>query len=195
MKKLDRRVVRTRRAISDALIELAREKEYDSISVRDITQRADVGYATFFRHYKSKDEVLTQRLRGMIHELLQEVRDAKTLQEESLAMYTVLKDHREVVSLGLSLPREHPAVKTLWREASENVAELYLPRDEDTIPKAVSVNHVVNSVAALINWWLSEGDEYSAEQMATMQSELIIKVTETVALDHRVERLRDHVLG
>lgn len=195
MKKLDRRVVRTRRAIGDALIGLAREKEYDSISVRDITQRADVGYATFFRHYKSKDEVLTNRLRGMIDVFLQEAREAKTLHEESLAMYTVLHDHREVVSLGLSLPKEHPAVKPLWDEAIEIVAELYLPRDEDTIPMAASVNHVINSVAALINWWLSEGDEYSPEQMATMQSELIIKVTETVALDHRVQRLRDKVHG
>ena len=195
MNKLDRRVVRTRRLISGALLELAREKDFDRITVRDLTQRADVAYATFFRHYKSKDQVLTEEVRAIVREFLQDVGNAKTLHEESLAFYTVLDRRRDAIALSLSLPVDHPAVKPLWDEAPAIVAEIYSARDEDTIPKAASVNHIVNSVAALLRWWLSEGNDYTPEQMATMQSELIVKVTESVALDHRSERLRIDAFG
>ena len=54
----DRRIRRTRRALTDALISLTSEHPYRSIQVRDITDRADVGYATFYRHYESKDDLM-----------------------------------------------------------------------------------------------------------------------------------------
>src|SRR5437879_11312519 len=47
----DRRVKRTQKALARALIELTLEKGYEAITIRDITDKAEVGYATFFRHY------------------------------------------------------------------------------------------------------------------------------------------------
>ena len=55
---LDRRIRRTRRALAAALTSLTSERPYLSIQVRDITDRADVGYATFYRHYESKDDLM-----------------------------------------------------------------------------------------------------------------------------------------
>jgi AcrR family transcriptional regulator len=46
----DRRVKRTQSALAKALIALTLEKGYDAVTIRDITERADIGYATFFRH-------------------------------------------------------------------------------------------------------------------------------------------------
>ncbi len=54
----DRRVRRTRRALVAALIHLTSERSYAAIQVRDITDQADVGYATFYRHYESKDNLM-----------------------------------------------------------------------------------------------------------------------------------------
>ncbi len=39
----DRRVDRTRRLLTEALMELVRERDYDGITVQDILDRADVG--------------------------------------------------------------------------------------------------------------------------------------------------------
>ncbi|MEJ2305235.1 MAG: TetR/AcrR family transcriptional regulator [Anaerolineales bacterium] len=55
---LDRRVRRTRRDLTAALIRLTSERPYATIQVRDITDEADVGYATFYRHYQSKDDLM-----------------------------------------------------------------------------------------------------------------------------------------
>ena len=56
--RVDRRVGRTRRLLKEALLELIRERGYEKISVRDITERADVGRSTFYSHFTSKEDLL-----------------------------------------------------------------------------------------------------------------------------------------
>ena len=67
MGKIDPRVKRTYRLLGDALVELILEKPYEQITIKEITERAEVAYITFFRHYDSIDELLMQVLgKGMV---------------------------------------------------------------------------------------------------------------------------------
>ena len=192
-KGLDRRVARTRRSLTEALISLSLEFGYDRVSIRELTERADVGYATFFRHFRSKDELATYCVRAASVEFMNAVRAAETLHEESLALYQAMHEHRDVVLFGLSLPRDHPALAPLWEEITQWMMELYSAREGTTIPLELSLHHLINSVVELFRWWLTDGQDYSIEQMALMQSDLVVKMTETVALDHRLKSPRDEV--
>ncbi|MDB5069744.1 MAG: hypothetical protein JWM87_855 [Candidatus Eremiobacteraeota bacterium] len=58
--RLDRRVRRTRFAVQEALIGLMVEKEYETITVADIVERADIVRSTFYMHYADKEDVLRQ---------------------------------------------------------------------------------------------------------------------------------------
>src|SRR5947209_8306054 len=69
MQSQDRRVRRTQHLLAKALIALTLEKGYDAVTIRDITERADIGYATFFRHYHDKDELLKDVLDVVLIEL------------------------------------------------------------------------------------------------------------------------------
>ncbi|MDO4925716.1 MAG: TetR/AcrR family transcriptional regulator [Turicibacter sp.] len=51
MKLEDRRVRRTKQLIKQSLIELMHEKEFKEITVKDITERADLNRGTFYLHY------------------------------------------------------------------------------------------------------------------------------------------------
>src|SRR5438876_11570414 len=66
----DRRVKRTQHLLARALIVLTLEKGYEAVTIRDITERADVGYATFFRHYHDKDELLKDVLDVVLTEII-----------------------------------------------------------------------------------------------------------------------------
>jgi AcrR family transcriptional regulator len=55
---LDRRVQKTRKLLQDALIELVSEKGYESISIREILERANVGRSTFYAHFQDKEQLL-----------------------------------------------------------------------------------------------------------------------------------------
>ena len=48
----DRRVRRTRKRLQEALAALMREKELKDITVRELTDLADVNRGTFYSHYK-----------------------------------------------------------------------------------------------------------------------------------------------
>ena len=58
MEKADRRIRRTQKSLHDALIALVLRKNYDLITIQEILDRADVGRATFYSHFKGKDELL-----------------------------------------------------------------------------------------------------------------------------------------
>ncbi|HLB45660.1 MAG TPA: TetR/AcrR family transcriptional regulator [Anaerolineales bacterium] len=55
---LDRRVQKTRKLLQDALIELVAENGYESVSIREILERANVGRSTFYAHFQDKDQLL-----------------------------------------------------------------------------------------------------------------------------------------
>src|SRR5688572_1470420 len=71
-KKVDPRVQRTQNLLRDALIELIDEKTYEKITIQDITTRATVNRATFYRHFLDKDELLNQSIDKMLKELFGE---------------------------------------------------------------------------------------------------------------------------
>ncbi len=56
--KKDRRVLRTRRALRDALIALILERGWDGFGVQDLCERANVGRSTFYTHFADKEELV-----------------------------------------------------------------------------------------------------------------------------------------
>jgi AcrR family transcriptional regulator len=56
--KPDRRILRTRDVLGDALIALMHEQPFDSITVQQVLDRAGVSRATFYTHYRDKDDLL-----------------------------------------------------------------------------------------------------------------------------------------
>ena len=190
MKKEDRRIGRTRKALCDALIELGMEQGFESVKLKDLTELANVGNSTFYRHYKDKNDLLSSHLGEIQAEIAREMHPEMTHYELSLLVFTVIGKHRDACLLAMSLPEDHPVMAPILKSATRIVNERYKARDETIIPFIVSANHLVNSFIKMFHWWLTEGQAYSVEQMATMASELILKVTETAALDEREVSLR-----
>ena len=65
----DRRVLRTKAALTKALFELLGEKEFDKISITELAQRADVDRKTFYLHYRSVEEILEEFYEETIEQL------------------------------------------------------------------------------------------------------------------------------
>src|SRR5579871_2834589 len=61
-RKPDRRIARTKKLLGEALISLMLERDYDQITVQDITDRANLSRATFYLHYGDKEQLLLERL-------------------------------------------------------------------------------------------------------------------------------------
>ncbi|MEJ2354006.1 MAG: TetR/AcrR family transcriptional regulator, partial [Anaerolineales bacterium] len=68
--RVDRRVQRTRQLLNDALMSLIVEKGYDSITVQNIIDRANLGRSTFYAHYQDKDDLLLSGIEDVVHSLV-----------------------------------------------------------------------------------------------------------------------------
>ena len=62
---MDRRQKKTREAIFNALCDLLSKKQYNSITVGEIIELADVGRATFYSHFETKDTLLSELCREL----------------------------------------------------------------------------------------------------------------------------------
>lgn len=49
--------------MADSLITLMKEKEYSKITINEITERAGVGRATYFRHVENKEDLIIYKLK------------------------------------------------------------------------------------------------------------------------------------
>jgi AcrR family transcriptional regulator len=56
--KIDPRVVRTRKLLTDAFLSVQQEKSFDDITIQEITDRATVNRATFYAHFQDKYALL-----------------------------------------------------------------------------------------------------------------------------------------
>ena len=54
----DRRIARTQKLLREALHTLIHERDYDSIAVKEILDRANVGRSAFYMHFHDKDDLL-----------------------------------------------------------------------------------------------------------------------------------------
>jgi len=68
--RLDPRVKRTRQLIQQAFMQLLAEKDFQNITVQDISDRAEVNRATFYAHFEDKYALLNRMVWDNFHELL-----------------------------------------------------------------------------------------------------------------------------
>ena len=67
--RLDPRIRRTRQLLHDALRRLLEEKEFDKVTIQDITEAATLNRATFYAHYPDKFALLGELIRVNFLEL------------------------------------------------------------------------------------------------------------------------------
>ena len=91
IKKDDRRTIRSKRDLANALFELLQEKNLEEITVQDITDRALISKTTFYNNFKDKSELLIFLLRRSADTLIDEVEERLKV-ESNLSKEKILYD-------------------------------------------------------------------------------------------------------
>ncbi|MCY8927285.1 TetR/AcrR family transcriptional regulator [Bacillus subtilis] len=69
MSKVDRRITKSQEAIKRALIELMTEKSFDHITIKEISERANVNRGTIYLHYLDKFDLLEKIMEEHINNM------------------------------------------------------------------------------------------------------------------------------
>lgn len=168
--KQDRRSQRTRHLLSQALIQLIREKDYSTISVSDIIERANVGRSTFYAHYRDKEDLFLGELDRVIEVLGQRIpSQAEIPYFPSLGLFIHVGEEYELYKALLWTPGIDLLIKHMQKSLSQRVEQgLNNSGGEFNIPLPALAGFVTGSFLTLLKWWLENKKSYSPEQMDEM---------------------------
>jgi AcrR family transcriptional regulator len=174
MAMADRRVKRTQRLLAEALISLTLEQGYDAVSIRDITERADIAYATFFRHYDDKDALLDEVVDVILSDMSQLLQPGPIAAEHQAAVgiqiFEYVQAHSELCHVLLGSRGKDRLIEKL-QSAKQDIPLL---NTSGHIPPEIANYHFMSAGIELIQWWLDHGMPYPPEQMGRIFATLIL---------------------
>ena len=182
---IDPRVKRTRRLLRDALVTLILKKDFASITIKEITERAEVAYITFYRHYESLDQLLMEVLEEglaelMIHtETLARQSNSFTLETEGRLVFEYIEQKADLFRILL----KSQSVTRVRRKVVGNIAAIFqkscmpLERLGNQVTINIASNHIATSLLSLIEWWLENNMKPSPTEMGKVYKSLIIDST------------------
>jgi len=167
---LDRRVRRTYTLLSTALIDLTLNEGYDNITIRDITDKADVAYATFFRHFEDKDDLLHHTLQTLIEAIEGLSYDPPEMYDEGLQIFLHVQQHSDLYRVLLSSRGAHHIIEKLKYSIAGNMLDSCVPHfkpDMHHVPPELVTYQFASSIISMVQWWLDDGMTIPPETMAS----------------------------
>lgn len=172
---MDRRQRKTREAIFHAFTQLLAEKDFAQITVGEIIQQADVGRATFYAHFETKDFLLKE----YCEELFCHVFDACCEENDHHHIFNCHHSDPVFVHLFRHLQSNDNNILLLLSGRnnelflpyfSDNLKELiqrrlseFESKKKENIPEDFWTDHIVSTYIATLKWWISNGLKESPE--------------------------------
>jgi AcrR family transcriptional regulator len=164
----DARVVRTRKALRQAMIDLAAEHPLEAITVRAVAARAGVGYATFFRHYADKEALLADVADVLTRDFLRQVRPLLQQRDRAAAARSLcayveahLAIHQALIAGGAG----ETVRAGMLRQTLETMAAARQRQPDGPLDDLI-LFHVVSTILNLLAWWLRNRDAVDRDTMA-----------------------------
>ncbi|OLN23672.1 TetR family transcriptional regulator [Domibacillus antri] len=124
-KTIDPRVIRTRKLIMDAFIDLSTKKEFKEITIKDITQAATVNRATFYYHFEDKYDLLKKVLsEDVMCKVISEVSMHEMLNEETVqSIFKSLIQFQSAIANQCRRSYEAfmPTIETILKQELQNI--------------------------------------------------------------------------
>jgi AcrR family transcriptional regulator len=172
----DPRLRKTRAALSAALLSLLEEKSFDQITIRDIAARAEIGYATFFRHYETKEALLNDLVAAQIRDLMAlalPTLQATGSRAAAVALCTFVDEHRRLWTALLTGGAAGIVREEFVRQAG-SVKKGGPIMDGEWLPAELATVYGVSATVEILAWWLQRGRNITVQEIAQILNRLVI---------------------
>lgn len=161
------------------------EKDYASITIREITDRAEVAYITFFRHFESLDQLLMELLDEGLSDLMSHIEslaknsETSALETEGKLIFEYIQHKADLFHVLFKSQSVVRVRKRVIRKIAMIFQKSCLPlaRSSNQTTVAILSNHIATSLLSLIEWWLDNKMSPPAAQMGKVYKNLIIDST------------------
>ena len=180
--KIDRRIIRTKQQIRQALIELLSEKGENNISVRELAQRANINRGTFYIHYKDTHDLVEQLVDEAVKKLLGVCKrhpPAQTPRESYpflTDLFETLQSDPQLFTILLGTTGSHAYSERICVTIQENFLDDLLSVFYSADPKQrqVASGFIVSGCLHEALNWLEHGMKESPDEMAYLTGRVIM---------------------
>ncbi len=175
---MDRRQRKTRSAIFDAFISLLNEKSFDRITVGEIIERADIGRATFYAHFETKDFLLKELCGELFCHIFDcmkgengkhsHIFDCNAPDSAFLHLFQHLqKNDNHILDLlsGNNNELFLGYFKNGLLEIIESQREIFESRFPKELPEDFLLNHIASTFVETVRWWTKNKMKLSPEEI------------------------------
>ena len=174
---MDRRSKKTRESILQSFGNLLKKKSYDRITVQEIIDGADVGRATFYAHFPSKDDLL----KTTCVELFDHVFPTPSKQKKKDDFEDLHVETDEITHIFFHLKKnKYNLLNALIRDGNTlflfyfiEYVDRYIAahllkkkRHSRDIPESFLSRHISTTFMDLVQWWIDDGAKREPEEMA-----------------------------
>ena len=181
--KTDRRVRRTKRQLREALTTLLLKKKFSEITVRELSELADVNRGTFYTHYRDTEDLLEQLESGFLNEL-RRIDASIQRQDWERGAYSYLEELlrlcRDNADIYLALVCRNDDLGFAARLVSA-LRQQYLHgfvghvcRAEQRVQELYCV-YIVDGVLSVVTVWLNGGMKETPAQLARISGDFILR--------------------
>lgn len=170
----DRRVKRTKLLLQKTLVDLMLEKEVGKISVKELTQKADVNRSTFYLHYLDIYDMLEQMenefvetIQGFFHDFFTPLPTSMPLTLFINISEWLEQDKEYYVKL-LSGTASWQIIQELEARVRDEFITLLqiIFMDEDSLDLRTRVNFTVSGIIGVLRMWVTEGGNTSLVELS-----------------------------
>jgi len=182
-KKVDRRVIKTRRQLKKGLASLMKEKSVNQITVKELVEEVDINRSTFYLHFKDIQDLLREIEENMEAQIKRAIEEHPIVSDNENAfyfiedMFRVLDEEREI-SKALIGPNGDMGfihrIERIIKENSRGTLEKMFPGKKEDLKYFYAF--CLSGCLGLVKVWLNEGEEKSPEEMAQMTFNMIANV-------------------
>ncbi|MFG3246255.1 TetR/AcrR family transcriptional regulator [Streptomyces sp. NPDC048187] len=182
----DRRTRRSRRALKAALVELVLERGFTALTVEDITERADVARATFYAHFRDKEDLFARVTADLLDELGERLAPAVAdsaigfTGKPVLEMLRHAREERDLYRIVLRGDGDGKPLQMFTDACAEATADEFRARAERNavqprIDPDLLARVWVGEQIAVLRWWVEqESPSLPAEEVVRMLLDLAL---------------------
>lgn len=172
---MDRRQKKTREAIFRAFGSLLEKKRFETITVQEIIEAADIGRSTFYAHFETKDSLLREMCTDIFHHVFTKELPEESAVEEAawetrleLKLGHVLYHLREnrLNLKGLLASESGELFMSYFKEHLQELFGRFLGYLDTTVPVDFLLHYLVGGFAETVKWWVKKGMEQPPEEVA-----------------------------
>lgn len=168
--KTDRRILRTCDALGDALMALMHEKSFDEITVQEVLDRARVGRATFYAHYRDKDDLFLSDVEDFLEDCSSALTRNGANPKRLLPVQEFFAHIRDVRAFHAALLRSGKLndVWTLARGVFARSIDERLQRagiEIEPVRRLAHAHALAGSFFSLLDWWIDKGMKADPKEM------------------------------